>query len=413
MVLAACLISIAFAMPSMAAPARQLYSHGSPTDLEQLMLEYVNRMRANPAAEAARLGIGLNDGLPPGTISTSPKPPLAFQPALLASARSHSQWMLDFDTFSHTGVSGSQPENRMSKAGFVFSGSWSSGENIAWGGSTGTIDPIAETIARHDSLFKSPGHRTNLCSLSFNHVGLGIKSGIYKEFNGLMATQNFARSGNYAQSLVLGVVFRDADGDGFYDPGEGLPGVDVVQENGSWVAVTSSSGGYAMPYTDTSGSLIITFSGGSLLATESRTIQKTGSNLKIDLLASSAVAPQNPEITVIKPLGGQLTDGKSNINFGAAPLIALPKTRTFIIRNDGTAELSGIAIQLRGAQAKNFVVTLHPMPSLAPKETTEFTISFKPLTKGTRFTSLRIISNDSDENPFDLKLSGKGTAPLQ
>src|SRR5688572_9324797 len=34
-----------------------------PTATEQYFLELVNRARANPAGEAARFGIGLNDGL--------------------------------------------------------------------------------------------------------------------------------------------------------------------------------------------------------------------------------------------------------------------------------------------------------------------------------------------------------------
>ena len=35
-------------------------------DEEQLVIELINRARANPAAEAARLGIDLNEGLQPG-----------------------------------------------------------------------------------------------------------------------------------------------------------------------------------------------------------------------------------------------------------------------------------------------------------------------------------------------------------
>jgi hypothetical protein len=51
---------------------RQLMSAVAPTDYEQYMLELLNRARANPAAEAARHGIDLNEGLPAGTISTTP-----------------------------------------------------------------------------------------------------------------------------------------------------------------------------------------------------------------------------------------------------------------------------------------------------------------------------------------------------
>ena len=376
------------------------------------MLEYANRARANPALEAKRLGIGLNDGLLPGTISASPKPPLAFQPALIAAARAHSQWMLDSGKFSHTGARGSQPEERMRNAGFLFSGFSFHGENISWGGSFGTIDPIAETIARHESLFRSSVHRTNLCSVSFNHVGLGIQSGIYQNVNAVMATQNFGSSGNQASSLLLGVVFRDADGDGFYDPGEGLPGVKVVQENGSWAAVTSASGGYAMPYTDTTGNLVVTFSGGPLAVSESKTIKKTGKSLKMDLLAPIAEPPK-PEITVTRLPGSRLTDGKAKINFAAVRLKAAPSTQTFVITNEGTKTLSGISIQSRGADARSFVVTLAPKSSLGPKETTEFSISFQPTAIRTHRGSIQIISNDADENPFDIKLSGRGIAPLK
>ena len=47
------------------------------------MLELINRARMYPAAEAARLGIALNQGLAPGTISTAPKQVLAMNDLLV------------------------------------------------------------------------------------------------------------------------------------------------------------------------------------------------------------------------------------------------------------------------------------------------------------------------------------------
>ena len=44
---------------------------------EQLMLEMINRARLDPKAEAARLGISLNQGIAAGAISSSAKQPLA------------------------------------------------------------------------------------------------------------------------------------------------------------------------------------------------------------------------------------------------------------------------------------------------------------------------------------------------
>ncbi|MGI6300562.1 MAG: hypothetical protein ACOX52_05840 [Verrucomicrobiota bacterium] len=48
------------------------FIHGDPTHYEQLMLELVNRARANPVAEADRLGIELNEGLPAGRFHLCP-----------------------------------------------------------------------------------------------------------------------------------------------------------------------------------------------------------------------------------------------------------------------------------------------------------------------------------------------------
>ena len=102
--------------------ARRLLAVVYPTANEQLMVELINRARANPAAEASRLGIDLNEGLSAGTISTAAKQPLAINPYLTDGARKHSQWMIDNDTFSHTGQGGSAPNDRMTGAGYIFAG---------------------------------------------------------------------------------------------------------------------------------------------------------------------------------------------------------------------------------------------------------------------------------------------------
>ncbi len=270
-----------------------LYSHGDPTPQEQLMLELINRARANPAAEAARLGLDLNEGLPPDTISPDPKPPLAFHPLLIAAARAHSDWMLANDRFSHDGVDGSSPGDRMSAAGYVFSGSWTWGENIAWQGTTGTANLNQFTVAEHEALFRSPGHRENLMNADFDEVGLGVRSGVFTvtndttglivNYNAVMTTQNFARSASTPGPLVLGVVYRDANGDGFYTPGEGLAGVTVQPATGSYYAVTSTTGGFAFPAPTTAGSLTVSFSGPGLAMPVNRTVTLSTGNVKVDL----------------------------------------------------------------------------------------------------------------------------------
>lgn len=45
------------------ASALSLYDSGDSTPAEQLVLEYINRARANPVAEGQRLGIDIHEGL--------------------------------------------------------------------------------------------------------------------------------------------------------------------------------------------------------------------------------------------------------------------------------------------------------------------------------------------------------------
>src|SRR4051794_11496995 len=146
---------------------------------EQLMLELINRARMNPAAEAARFGIDLNEGLAAGTISSTPKQVLAMSDLLVVAADRHSGWMLVNDLFDHSetagtsGFSGVSPTARMTAAGYGFTGSWSAGENISWSGSTGAINLTAEILGQYKSLFLSGGHRANTLNPDFREVGIG------------------------------------------------------------------------------------------------------------------------------------------------------------------------------------------------------------------------------------------------
>ena len=163
--------------------ASQLYSQGDPLPEEQFMLQLVNRARANPAGEAALFHIDLNEGLASGTISPTPKQPLCFNPKLLQSGRNHSQWMLANSDLTHietNGVfNGVDPGGRMQSAGYVFSGTWRWGENVAWRGSTGTPPPTGPTVASlHQDLFVDTyeldrGHRLNILDARYREIGIG------------------------------------------------------------------------------------------------------------------------------------------------------------------------------------------------------------------------------------------------
>lgn len=261
-----------------------------PTAYEQYFLELVNRARANPGAEAARLGIDLNQGLAAGTIANTAKQPLAMNQFLNDSAQAHSDWMLATDTFNHTGVNGSSPGDRMKAAGYAFTGSWTWGENISirWGGGIAETPSLVEGF--HDGLFKSAGHRTNILGDTFKEVGIGIGFGEYKGSNGADATQNFARSGS--ATFLTGVAFDDKDGDRFYDPGEGLGKVSVSitsSAGATYQTTTWDAGGYqlALPV----GDYIVTFSGGGLAAPIAKAAKIGTGNVKLDLDADAGTPP--------------------------------------------------------------------------------------------------------------------------
>ncbi len=261
------------------------YDHGDPTDYEQLMLELVNRARADPAAEAARHGIGLNEGLDPGTIADTPKQPLGSHRFLIDAARAHSQWMLDNNIFSHTGADGSSPSDRALTAGYP-SGA---GENIAWGGTTGTVDPDLYTRDLNDGLFVSPGHRQNICFDGYREIGLGILLGEFTsdgtDFNAMMATQNFGSSHFTPWPFVVGVAYYDFNSNGVYDADEGIGGVEVNIAGGSYHTSTASAGGYTLPRPAAAGVREITMTAPSLEATFTEDLP-ADTNHKVDLALS-------------------------------------------------------------------------------------------------------------------------------
>ena len=221
------------------------------TAQEQLMLELINRARMDPAGEAARQGISLNQGLAAGTISTAPKQVLAMNDQLVVAADNHSKWMLQYDVFSHQEAS-SQPtfftgvnaSNRMVAAGYAVGG-W--GENISWTGvSPGPINLTTSIVAQHRSLFLSAGHRTNILNASFEEVGIGQEHGTFQGYDASMVTQDFAQGGS--KVFVTGVVYNDAINDNFFSVGEQVVGRGITATGGV-SDVTGGGGGYELAFT--------------------------------------------------------------------------------------------------------------------------------------------------------------------
>jgi len=113
------------------------------------------------------------------------------------------------------------------------------------------------------------------------------------------------------------------------------------------------------------------------------------------------------EIAVEDPVGGPLTDGVSMVNFGVVP-VGSSLTKTFTIRNSATATatLTGLALSKTGTASADYTLGALGATTLAPGGSTTFDVTYTPSAGGVRAAALQIASNDGDESPFDLALTG-------
>ena len=129
-----------------------------------------------------------------------------------------------------------------------------------------------------------------------------------------------------------------------------------------------------------------------------------GSSGLVETVAAFNLAP---EIAVEQPLHTNLADGGSRSFGGVA--VGASASLTFIIKNTGIASLTGLGIALDGADAAMFTITTGPAaPVIGPTGSTPFTVRFVPTNSGAKIAALHIANNDSDENPFDIILTGMG-----
>jgi uncharacterized protein YkwD len=74
--------------------------------------------------------------------------------------------------FDHVSPGGGTMMDRIKAAGWVPNGSWSAGENIAWG--SGSLASPASIV---DGWMHSAGHRANILDGGFSQIGIGIAAG--------------------------------------------------------------------------------------------------------------------------------------------------------------------------------------------------------------------------------------------
>jgi uncharacterized delta-60 repeat protein len=122
---------------------------------------------------------------------------------------------------------------------------------------------------------------------------------------------------------------------------------------------------------------------------------------------SVALPITSPEIVVEMPSGTDFTSGSTH-DFGSR-LLGDPGSRSFTVRNDGTGVLNGLLVS---GTSGDFTSGQPGVSTLAPGESTTFDVIFTPTATGVRTASLQIASNDADENPFEVNLTGTGEATV-
>ncbi|MCX6854042.1 MAG: choice-of-anchor D domain-containing protein [Verrucomicrobia bacterium] len=117
-----------------------------------------------------------------------------------------------------------------------------------------------------------------------------------------------------------------------------------------------------------------------------------------------------PEVIVEQPVGTGLISGVASADFGAVQMTN-SSTLSFTVKNSGTGPLSDLAVTFSGTHASDYTVTAAPSASLPSQNgSTLFTVRFSPRDSGIRIATLNLWSNDSDESPFTISLTGLGTA---
>lgn len=162
---------------------------GGPAPLsaeEQAAFDYTNYARTDPQgfAEEHLLAAhqnGSDNGAYADLMARQPVPALQLSPGLLRAARAHSRDMNEnCQNLQHDSCDGTSWSDRI----WSYYDGGTIAENAAWGYPTG-LDVVLGWIIDHN--VPSLGHRKNLLSGSYSHVGIGL--------SGTFWTQDFGAGG--------------------------------------------------------------------------------------------------------------------------------------------------------------------------------------------------------------------------
>jgi uncharacterized protein YkwD len=303
-----------------------------PTPFEQEMLELLNRARLDPQGEArnavgddvsedvlsamAYFGTDI-DAYLAQVAALEPVAPLAWNGRLTDAATGHNDRLIAEQVQLHQFPGGPTIAERFLEAGYAFSSGYENvysytedpvhghaGFFIDWGYDAGEVVdgvPRADFRAQGDGIQDPAGHRVAIMSPAMTEVGMAAREADPDGRVGpWVVTQNFGTRSDYAPQLV-GVAFDDADGDAFYDMGEGLGGVTVTATGlaGTYTTTTWASGGYQMALPD--GHYTVSFSGAAFPDEVVSVVRIAGANAKLDADAAASGPAGAPIMTMGTP----------------------------------------------------------------------------------------------------------------
>ena len=277
-----------------------------PDGNEQQLIWLMNRARANPTQEGIWLA-AISDVDVSGAVSFfgvdlqllqqefagyAPTPPAAFDARLYEAARQHSEYLITIDGQNHDGQF-----DRVDAAGFVFTSARGSvfsyaktalhghaAWNIDWGQSR---DGSGMQDGR--------GHRLAVMSVDGDYTNVGIAV-VPENVSGtdvgpLVVTGNYGKANtnqsDHFNRFIVGTVWEDKDGDESYDPGEGLDGISVTPNHGTYYAVTGMAGGFAIPIL-AAGNYTVTIDGPGIQGVIEQTVSIAADSVLLDVMVDAS-----------------------------------------------------------------------------------------------------------------------------
>jgi len=319
-------VFVPLATPSVEWTFHKTEDGSHPSGLEQAMVWLTNRARTDPEAE----GIFLGSLTAPNILSQyngfgvdlqkmmaefaalEPRPPIAFDARIWDASRLHSEFMIADNRQSHDGQFARVDASDFKKNGGAASVFWRAQDpvhghaalNVDWGG--GTPDGMQTGRGHRQAIMGNP-HRPNFGLAIVEDNDPQTQAGPLVTSIAYAAAQTIYP--DHFNKFIVGTVWEDVNSNGLYDDGEGISGVTVTPDIGTYFAVTGDAGGFTIPVT-ADDDYVVSFSGGDLAEPEVRLVTVAGESALViwneedSYVAAPLGPPTRPDFRITRNLGG-------------------------------------------------------------------------------------------------------------